>query len=125
VPCLYHEVRPEANYQRSLELLKQTKLLDSGLLTKSGLMLGLGEVRQEVIEVMVDLRQAGCDVLTIGQYLPPSLRHHKLVRYVPPEEFEEYQNIGKEMGFISVISGPLVRSSFHAAEMYRVAVQKS
>ena len=125
VPCLYHEVRPEANYQRSLELLKQTKLLDSGLLTKSGLMLGLGEVRQEVIEVMADLRQAGCDVLTIGQYLPPSLRHHKLVRYVPPKEFEEYQNIGKEMGFISVISGPLVRSSFHAAEMYRLAVQKS
>jgi lipoic acid synthetase len=88
-------------------------------------MLGLGEVRQEVIEVMADLRQAGCDVLTIGQYLPPSLRHHKLVRYVPPKEFEEYQNIGKEMGFISVISGPLVRSSFHAAEMYRLAVQKS
>jgi len=118
VPRLYPQVRPQARYQRSLELLEQTKLLDSGLLTKSGLMLGLGEERQEVIEVMTDLRQVGCDVLTIGQYLPPSLRHHKLVRYVPPEEFAEYEHLGKEMGFISVIAGPLVRSSFHAADAY-------
>ena len=123
VPRLYSEVRPQANYQRSLKLLKQTKLLDSGLLTKSGLMLGLGESQQEVIEVMADLREAGCDFLTIGQYLQPSLRHHQVVRYVPPEEFEEYQNIGKAMGFISVFSGPLVRSSFHAAEAYLSAVK--
>jgi len=118
VPRLYHEVRPKANYRQSLELLKQAKLLNNGLLTKSGLMLGLGETRQEVIEVMVDLRQASCDLLTLGQYLQPSLRHHKVVRYVSPEEFEEYQNTGKGMGFVSVISGPLVRSSFHAAEAY-------
>ena len=118
VPRLYHEVRPKANYQQSLELLKQAKLLNNGLLTKSGLMLGLGETRQEVIEVMADLRRASCDLLTLGQYLQPSLRHHKVVRHVPPEEFEEYQNTGKGMGFISVISGPLVRSSFHAAEAY-------
>ncbi len=124
VPSLYHEVRPEANYQHSLELLQKAKLLNNGLLTKSGLMLGLGETRQEVIEVMVNLRKAGCALLTIGQYLQPSLRHHKLVRYVPPEEFEEYQNIGKEMGFISVISGPLVRSSFQAAETYRLTARK-
>ena len=118
VPRLYHEVRPKANYQQSLELLKQAKLLNNGLLTKSGLMLGLGETRQEVIEVMADLRQVSCDLLTLGQYLQPSLRHHKVVRYMSPEEFEEYQNTGKGMGFVSVISGPLVRSSFHAAEAY-------
>jgi len=123
VPQLYPEVRPEANYQRSIQLLKQAKLLNRKLLTKSGLMLGLGETQQEVIEVMDDLRLAGCDVITIGQYLQPSLSHHKLVRYVPPEEFEEYQNIGRKMGFASVISGPLVRSSFHAAEMHPLAME--
>ncbi len=117
VPRLYPEVRPQAKYQRSLKLLKRAKLLNSRLLTKSGLMLGLGESRQEVFKVMADLRQVDCDLLTLGQYLQPSLRHHNLVRYVPPEEFEEYQNIGKEMGFVSVISGPLVRSSFHAAKI--------
>jgi len=124
VPRLYPEVRPQAKYQWSLELLKQAKLLDSSLLTKSGFILGLGESRREVIEVMTELRQASCDVLTIGQYLQPSLRHHQLVRYIPPEEFEEYQNRGRQMGFVSVISGPLVRSSFHAAGVYLSAVQK-
>jgi len=124
VPRLYPEVRPQAEYQRSLELLKQTKLLDGGLLTKSGLMLGLGESRQEVVEVMTALRQVGCDILTIGQYLPPSLRRHRVMRYIPPEEFEEYQNVGGEMGFISVISGSLVRSSFHAADTYLLAAQR-
>ncbi|MFQ6121714.1 MAG: lipoyl synthase [Dehalococcoidales bacterium] len=121
VPRLYPEVRPQAKYQRSLELLQQAKMLDSQLVTKSGLMLGLGETRQEVVEVMGNLREANCDLLTIGQYLQPSLSHHRLVRYVPPEEFEEYQNVGKEMGFISVISAPLVRSSFHAAQTYLLA----
>ncbi|TRZ48030.1 MAG: lipoyl synthase [Dehalococcoidia bacterium] len=124
VPRLYPEVRPQAKYQRSLELLKQAKLLNGELLTKSGLMLGLGESRQEVIEVMADLRQAGCDILTIGQYLQPSLRHYKLVRYIPLKEFEEYQNIGRETGFAFVFSGPLVRSSFHAAEMYLATAKK-
>ncbi len=123
VPRLYSEVRPEADYQRSIQLLKQAKLANSKLLTKSGLMLGLGETRQEVIAVMDDLRRVGCDVITIGQYLQPSLKHHRLVRYIPPEEFEEYQNIGREMGFASVISGPLVRSSFHAAETYLFAME--
>jgi len=125
VSRLYSEVRPQAQYRRSLDLLKQVKLLDNSLLTKSGLMLGLGESREEVIEVMADLRQAGCDLLTIGQYLQPSLEHHKLVRYIRPEEFEEYQIVGKELGFVSVMSGPLVRSSFHAAEMYISATRKS
>jgi lipoic acid synthetase len=122
---LYPEVRPQARYWRSLDLLKQAKLLKNNLLTKSGFMLGLGESRGEVIQVMADLRQAGCDLLTIGQYLQPSLEHHKLVRYVRPEEFQEYQIMGEKLGFGSVVSSPLVRSSFHAAEMYISATQKS
>lgn len=125
VPRLYFEVRPQANYWRSLDLLKQARLLDTSLLTKSGLMLGLGESREEVIEVMADLRHAGCDLLTIGQYLQPSLQHHRSVRYIRPEDFEEYRIVGKELGFVSVMSGPLVRSSFHAAEMYISATRKS
>jgi len=121
VPRLYPEVRPQANYNRSIDLLGRAKTLNSRLVTKSGLMLGLGEARDEVLEVMDNLREADCDLLTIGQYLQPSLRHHRLVRHVPPEEFEEYQNIGKEKGFISVVSAPLVRSSYHAAETYLLA----
>ena len=118
---LYPEVRPKANYKQSVELLKQAKVIDNGFFTKSGLMLGLGETHQEVIEVMADLRQASCDILTLGQYLQPSLKHHGIVRYVTPEEFEEYQHLGEGMGFSSVVSGPLVRSSFHAAEAYLVS----
>lgn len=125
VPRLYPEVRPGANYQRSLELIQKAKLLKGNLITKSGFMLGLGETRQEVVEVMTDLRGAGCDLLTIGQYLQPSLSHHKVIRYIPPEEFQEYQKIGKEMGFASVISAPLVRSSYHAAETYLSALEQN
>ncbi len=121
VPRLYPEVRPQAEYRRSLGLLRQARLSKPGLLTKSGLMLGLGETRQEVIDLMADLRQAGSDLLTIGQYLQPSLGHHRVARYVPPEEFAEYENIGKQLGFRYVASGPLVRSSFHAAETYLLA----
>jgi len=122
---LYPEVRPQAKYRRSLELLRRAKLLGNNLLTKSGFMLGLGESRGEVIQVMVDLRRAGCDLLAIGQYLQPSLEHHRLVRYVRPEEFEEYRIMAERLGFVSVVSGPLVRSSFHAAEMYASAARKS
>lgn len=121
VPRLYPEVRPKANYQRSLDLLKQAKQLDAGLLTKSGLMVGLGESLNEIITAMQNLREAGCDFLTIGQYLQPSLKHHEVVRYVPPEEFAEYKKIGEKLGFAAVVSGPLVRSSFHAADTFRVA----
>ncbi len=124
VPRLYSEVRPQAKYRRSLDLLKQAKVLDNNLLTKSGLMLGLGESREEVVEVMADLRQAGCDLLTIGQYLQPSLNHHELVRYVHPEEFDGYRIAGERLGFVSVMSGPLVRSSFHAAQMYVSATRR-
>jgi len=125
IPRLYPEVRPEADYQRSIELLARTKSLNRELLTKSGLIVGLGETRQEIINVMADLREVGCDLLTIGQYLQPSLSHHKVVRYVPPEEFEEYVNIGEQLGFRHVVSGPLVRSSFHAAEAYLLTMTET
>jgi len=118
VPRLYPEVRPGADYSRSVELLSMVKRLNQGIVTKSGLMLGLGEAREEVIEVMSDLREAGCDLLTIGQYLQPSPKHHPVVRFVPPEEFSQYEQIGRDMGFADVASAPLVRSSFRAAELY-------
>jgi len=121
VPRLYSEVRPEADYNRSIELLFKVKRLDPGIVTKSGLMLGLGETRQEVIEIMNDLREASCDLLTIGQYLQPSPKHHPVLKFVPPEEFAEYRGIGKDMGFTEVASAPLVRSSFKAAELYAEA----
>jgi len=118
VPRLYPEVRPGAGYSRSVELLSAVKRLNPRIVTKSGLMLGLGETREEVIEVMSDLREAGCDLLTIGQYLQPSLKHHPVVRFVPPEEFSEYEQTGRDMRFADVASAPLVRSSFKAAELY-------
>lgn len=118
---LYPGVRPQAQYWRSLGLLKQAKRLNKRILTKSGFMLGLGESRGEVIQVMADLRQAGCDLLTVGQYLPPSLAHHQLIRYVRPKEFDEYRAMGEKLGFAAVVSGPLVRSSYHAAETYASA----
>ncbi|MDD5082275.1 MAG: lipoyl synthase [Dehalococcoidales bacterium] len=118
VPRLYPEVRPQADYQRSVQLLRNVKSLDGELITKSGLMLGLGEKREEVLQVMTDLRAVDCDFITIGQYLRPSMQHHPIVRFVPPEEFEEYKDIGVAMGFRGVASAPLVRSSFHADQMF-------
>ena len=118
VPNLYQKVRPEADYRRSIELLRLVKKLNPEVITKSGLMLGLGETRDQVIGVMEDLREANCDLLTIGQYLQPSQKHHPIVRFVPPAEFAEYKQIGKDMGFSEVASAPLIRSSFHAAELY-------
>ncbi len=118
VPRLYPEVRPQANYKRSIELLKHAKSIGKELLTKSGLMLGLGERREEVIQVMEDLRKVDCDFLTIGQYLRPSINHHEVVRFVSPAEFEEYKNTGVAMGFRGVASAPFVRSSFQAAKMF-------
>ena len=121
VPRLYPEVRPEADYHRSLELLARVKKLAPEIVTKSGLMLGLGETRAEVIEVMLDLREAGGDLLTIGQYLSPSPQHHPVVRFASPEEFTEFEDIGRGMGFAQVTSAPLVRSSFKANELYAKA----
>lgn len=114
---LYSSVRPHADYGRSLELLRAVKARNNGIFTKSGLMLGLGERKAEIIKVMQDLRSIGCDFLTIGQYMSPSLSHHPVVGYVPPDEFAEYKSLGEEMGFRSVASGVFVRSSFNAAEM--------
>lgn len=119
VPRLYPEVRPEANYWRSIKLLKRAKEIKDNLLTKSGLMLGLGETHDEVIEVMRDLRKAGCDILTIGQYLQASSKQRGVVSFVHPLEFDSYKNVGEEMGFKLVVSGPFVRSSFHAADILR------
>ena len=119
VPRLYPQVRPMADFRRSLWLLQQAKELDSNVVTKSGLMVGLGEARDELLGAMEDLRSVDCDLLTIGQYLQPSSNHHPVVRYVPPEEFSEYESIGRVMGFRGVASAPLVRSSFQAAQLYQ------
>ncbi|HTR81434.1 MAG TPA: lipoyl synthase [Bacteroidota bacterium] len=114
VPRLYSTVRPQAHYNRSLELLFRAKA--KGFLTKSGLMLGLGETTEEVLDTMSDLREAGCDILTLGQYLQPTKAHLPVERYVHPDEFLMLKRRGLEMAFRYVESGPLVRSSYHAAE---------
>lgn len=113
VPSLYKQVRPQANYQRSLNVLRKAK--QSGLITKSGLMLGLGEKSNEVIQAMKDLCKIGCDFLTLGQYLQPSSDHLQIDRYVTPEEFLQLKQEGMSMGFKHIEAGPLVRSSYHAA----------
>ena len=116
VPRLYRQVRLGARYERSLDLLAYSKRARPGIPTKSGLMLGLGETNAEVLEVMRDLAAHGVDILTLGQYLRPSLKHLPVLRYVAPEEFAELRRGGIEMGFRHVEAGPLVRSSYHAAE---------
>lgn len=114
VPRLYAESRPGADYYGSLQLLQRFKGCYPGIPTKSGLMVGLGETDEEILEVMLDLREHGCDMLTIGQYLRPSRHHLPVQRYVTPEQFEIFREAGLEMGFSQVASGPLVRSSYHA-----------
>jgi lipoic acid synthetase len=117
VPRLYRAARPGADYRHSLELLQKFKQRHPAVPTKSGLMVGLGETGEEIIEVMRDLRDHGCNLLTIGQYLQPSRDHHLQVeRYVTPEEFGHYASVGKSLGFHNVASGPLVRSSYHAEQ---------
>jgi lipoic acid synthetase len=116
VPRLYRQVRLGARYERSLDMLAYAKSVSRGTPTKSGLMLGLGETEEEVVRVMRDLRAHHVDILTLGQYLRPSPKHLPIVRYVPPGEFDEYKRLGREMGFAHVESGPLVRSSYHAAD---------
>lgn len=117
VPRLYHRVRRNAEYQRTLDLLKQVKDESPDMPTKSGLMLGLGETLDELLEVFSDLRGVGCDMLTLGQYLQPTPEHLPVERYVPPEEFDEIGELAKKLGFGMVASGPFVRSSYHAGEM--------
>ncbi|WP_024327153.1 lipoyl synthase [Thioalkalivibrio sp. AKL19] len=114
VPRLYREARPGADYAWSLELLRQFRAQHPGVPTKSGLMLGLGETREELLEVLQDLRDHGCDMLTLGQYLQPSRHHLPVTRFLSPEEFDELGERAREMGFKQVASGPMVRSSYHA-----------
>jgi lipoic acid synthetase len=114
VPRLYRTVRPQANYQQTLHVLSGAKTIDPETVTKTGIMVGLGETKEEVLEVMTDLRQHDVDILTIGQYLRPSRLHLPIQRYVHPDEFKAFHDAGMAMGFKWVESGPLVRSSYHA-----------
>ncbi|MDC0152862.1 lipoyl synthase [Candidatus Pelagibacter sp.] len=116
VPGLYRKVRPGSRYFASVELLKNAKNINKNIFTKSGLMVGLGENKDEVLQVMDDLRSAEVDFLTIGQYLQPSVKHHPLDRYYRPDEFNELKDIAKAKGFLLVSSSPLTRSSYHADE---------
>ena len=119
VPRLYRRVRPKGRYERSLELLRGVKEIDPTMTTKSGFMVGLGETVEELEQVMADLREHGCDLLTIGQYLRPSEKHLPLERYYHPDEFTRLAEVGRALGFSHVQSGPLVRSSYHAGEQAR------
>jgi lipoic acid synthetase len=116
VPSLYLTVRPGARYFHSIRLLQQVKELDPTIFTKSGIMVGLGEERNEVLQVMDDLRSADVDFLTVGQYLQPSRKHHEVVRYMPPDEFDALKSVAFAKGFLMVSSSPLTRSSHHAGE---------
>jgi lipoic acid synthetase len=125
VPRLYPRVRPKARYSRSLELLRRAKEIDPGMTTKSGIMTGLGETVDEVLETMRDLRDQDCDLLTVGQYLRPDAKHLPVERYWRPEEFEEVRRAGMAMGFRHVEAGPFVRSSYHAGEQARAAASRT
>ena len=116
MPDLYRKVRPGSRYFSSMELLKNVKKIDRNIFTKSGLMVGLGENKDEILQVMDDLRSAEVDFLTIGQYLQPSVKHHPLDKYYRPDEFEDLKSIAKSKGFLLVSSSPLTRSSYHADE---------
>ena len=118
---VFHRVRPKGDYQLSLDLLAEAKRVDSSVVTKSGIIVGMGETKEELLATMADLRQVDCDLLTIGQYLRPSLKHIPIDRFYAPAEFEELRLAGEEMGFRHVASGPLVRSSYHADEQHDAA----
>jgi len=120
VPRIFRRIRPGFRYERSLDVLRQA--VADGLVTKSNLILGMGEERDEIIQAMADLRGAGCDLLTITQYLRPSPRHHPVDRWVHPDEFVELREQALSMGFAGVMSGPLVRSSYRAGRLYREAI---
>jgi lipoyl synthase len=117
VPRLYNKVRGRASYRRSLDVLAHVKRRSPATVTKSGLMLGLGETMEELFDVLADLRAHGCDTLTLGQYLAPTLKHIPVARYVPPAEFDELAARARTLGFAKVVAGPFVRSSYHADEM--------
>jgi lipoic acid synthetase len=120
VPRIFKEIRPAFTYEKSLQVISMAR--DFGLITKSNLILGLGETREEISQALVDLRSAGCDLITITQYLRPTNRHHPVMRWVKPEEFVELADEAKEVGFLGVMSGPLVRSSYRAGRLYKQAM---
>src|SRR6185437_7447110 len=120
VPRIFKRIRPAFRYQRSLDVITMGR--DAGLVTKSNLILGMGETREEVSEALRDLHEAGCDLITITQYLRPSPRHHPVERWVKPEEFVELSDEAASIGFAGVMSGPLVRSSYRAGRLYRQAL---
>ncbi|MGO9669186.1 MAG: lipoyl synthase [Streptosporangiaceae bacterium] len=122
VPRIFRRIRPGFRYERSLDVLGQARA--AGLVTKSNLILGMGEERPEISQAMADLRAAGCDLLTITQYLRPSARHHPIERWVPPAEFDEIGEEALELGFAGVMAGPLVRSSYRAGRLYRQAMEQ-
>ncbi|CAD5923765.1 Lipoyl synthase 1 [Planktothrix agardhii] len=114
---LYRRVRPQGDYQRSLELLKRSRQLTPGVYTKSGLMVGLGETDAEVREAMQDLRAVDCDILTLGQYLQPTPKHLAVEGFIPPEQFDTWRDFGESIGFLQVVASPLTRSSYHAEQV--------
>ena len=123
IPRLYRRVRPQGNYQRSLELLQRTRAIAPWAYTKSGIMVGLGETDEEVRQVMADLRAVDCDILTIGQYLQPTQKHLGVDTFVTPEQFDQWREAGEAMGFLQVVSSPLTRSSYHAEEVRRLMTE--
>jgi lipoic acid synthetase len=120
VPRIFKEIRPAFRYDRSLNVITQAR--DFGLITKSNLILGMGETRAEVSQALQDLRDSGCDLITITQYLRPTAKHHPVVRWVKPNEFVELAKEAEEIGFLGVMSGPLVRSSYRAGRLYNQAM---
>jgi len=121
VPRLYPEVRAQADYTRSLSLFGMVKSLAADMITKSGIMLGLGETETEIEQTLLDLFNSKCDILTIGQYLAPSDKHYPIIQYITPEKFKKWEKVALDMGFSAVTSGPFVRSSYHALETFETA----
>ena len=121
VPRLYPRVRPKGRYERTLELIQRVKALDPEMPTKSGIMVGLGETFEEIEQTLADLRDHGCELLTVGQYLRPTQKHLPVARYYRPEEFDAIANVARRLGFRHAEAGPLVRSSYHAADQARAA----
>ncbi len=117
VPRIYRRVRPQGNYDRTMELFKRTRAVAPWIYTKSGLMVGLGETDAEIRQVMADLRAVDCDILTLGQYLQPSQKHLKVDSFIPPEQFDAWRKFGESIGFLQVVSSPLTRSSYHAEQV--------
>ncbi|MBR8835201.1 MAG: lipoyl synthase [Stigonema ocellatum SAG 48.90 = DSM 106950] len=123
VPRLYRRVRPQGNYERTMELLKRSRQISPGVYTKSGIMVGLGETDEEIRSTMQDLRAVHCDILTIGQYLQPTQKHLQVNQFIHPDQFAAWKAFGEKLGFLQVVSSPLTRSSYHAEEVRQLGVR--